>query len=378
MSANRIRSVPIAGAAGKKTRKKKRLPRPSANTVTVRDVARAARVSMATVSRVLNSNTSVDQDLHKRVTAAAARLGYTPHAAARALASQRSRTIGAVIPTLENINFAVGVAALQRRITEAGYTLLLASSNYDLEEELRQVKALAAHGVAGMMLVGARHAAGLYDILQTKKIPFVNTWVMDPEQPCVGFDNRDIGRALANHLLELGHVEFGVISQITGNSDRAAGRVIGIREALAARGVALPQERLTEYPYKITEGQLGMRSLMQSSRRPTAVICGTDVLAFGALIEARQFGVVVPRDLSIVGINDAEFAAHLTPPLTTMRLPADEIGTRAAEYLLGSVGTLPEVTATRVRVSLIVRASTAPPPASPRIPASRPATARPE
>ena len=217
---------------------RKRLPRPSANTVTVRDVARAARVSMATVSRVLNGNTSVDRNLSKRVATAARQLGYTPHAAARALASQRSRTIGAVMPTLENINFAVGVAALQRRIAEAGYTLLLGSSNYDLEEELRQVKALAAHGVAGMMLVGARHAPGLYELLQAKRIPFVNTWVLDSRHPCVGFDNREIGRALANYLLDLGHVEFGVIAQITGHSDRAAGRVIGIREALAARGIA--------------------------------------------------------------------------------------------------------------------------------------------
>jgi LacI family transcriptional regulator len=212
-----------------------------------------------------------------------------------------------------------------------------------------------------MMLVGARHAAGLYELLQAKKIPFVNTWVLDSGHPCVGFDNREIGRALASHLLDLGHVEFGVIAQITGNSDRAAGRVIGIREALAARGVALPQERLIECPHKITEGQLALRALMQSSKRPTAVICGTDVLAFGALIEARQLGVAVPRDLSIAGINDAEFAAHLTPPLTTMRLPADEIGTRAADYLLGSVDSLPAASATQVQVSLIVRASTAPP-----------------
>jgi DNA-binding LacI/PurR family transcriptional regulator len=216
-------------------------------------------------------------------------------------------------------------------------------------------EALAAHGVAGMMLVGARHAAGLYELLQAKKIPFVNTWVLDSGHPCVAFDNREIGRALASHLLDLGHVEFGVIAQITGNSDRAAGRVIGIREALAARGVALPQERLIECPHKITEGQLALRALMQSSKRPTAVICGTDVLAFGPLIEARQLGVAVPRDLSIAGVNDAEFAAHLTPPLTTMRLPADEIGTRAAEYLLGSVNSL-SAAATQVQVSLIVRA----------------------
>jgi LacI family transcriptional regulator len=140
---------------------KKRLPRPSANSVTVRDVASAAGVSVATVSRALNGNSAVAAGLRERVLAAAARLGYTPHAAARALASQRSRTIGAVIPTLENVNFALGIEALQRRLAEAGYTLLLASSNYDPAEELRQVKALAAQGVAGMMLVGGNHAPAI-------------------------------------------------------------------------------------------------------------------------------------------------------------------------------------------------------------------------
>jgi LacI family transcriptional regulator len=344
---------------------KKRQPRPSANTVTIHEVARAAGVSMATVSRVLNGNTTVDQGLCKLVTATANRLGYTPHAAARALASQRSRTIGAVIPTLENINFAVGVAALQRRITGAGYTLLLGSSNYDRQEELRQVKALAAHGVAAMMLVGARHAAGLYELLEAKQIPFVNAWVWDHKHPCVGFDNQEIGRALADHLLDLGHVDFGVIAQAPGKSDRAAGRVIGIRKALAARGLPPPQERMIQHPHKITEGQLAARSLMQSNTRPTALICGTDILAFGALIEARQLGFTVPHDLSIAGINDAEFAAHTTPSLTTMRLPADEIGTGTADYLLARVDSLSALPSKQVQASLIVRASTGPPPRTP-------------
>ncbi len=343
----------------RRRRPKKRLPRPSANMVTAQEVARAAGVSMATVSRVLNGKPSVDEQLRKRVMAAATRLGYTPHAAARALASQRSRTIGAVIPTLENINFAIGVEALQRRITEAGYTLLLASSNYDRDEELRQVRALAAHGVAGMMLVGGCHAPALYELLRAKRIPFVNTWVLDAKHPSVGFDNREIGRTLARHLLDLGHVRFGVISQIAAMSDRAAERVIGIREVLAARGVAPPEERLIERPYKIVEGREALRDLMRFATPPTAVICGTDMLALGALIAAQQLGIVVPRDLSVAGINDVEYAANLAPALTTIRLPADEIGDRAAEYLLGCIDRRPMIATSRVPFELVVRASTA-------------------
>jgi LacI family transcriptional regulator len=352
-----LRVETSARARGARTR----LSRPTANTVTVLDVAKAARVSMATVSRVLNGNMHVDDDLRRRVTDAAKRLGYTPHAAARALASQRSWTIGAVIPTLENVNFAVGVAALQRRISDAGYTLLLGSSNYDRAEELRQVKALAAHGVAGMMLVGGRHAPEVYDLLNAKRIPFVNAWVLDRKHPCVGFDNREIGRALARYLIELGHIRFGVISQVARASDRASERVAGIREVLAGSGAPPPREQLIERPYKIDEGRTALCTLMEAAPRPTAVICGTDMLAFGALIGARQLRLAVPRDLSIAGINDIEYAAHLSPPLTTIRLPADEVGHRAADYLLGRINRGETMRESRVAFNLVVRDSTAAP-----------------
>jgi LacI family transcriptional regulator len=355
---------------------RKRLRRPTANTVTVREVAAAARVSMATVSRALNGNPGVAAELRARVAAAAKRLGYTPHAAARALASQRSHIIGAVVPTLENGNFAVGIAALQRRLAAAGYTLLLGSSNYDRREELRQVKALAAHGLAAIMLVGGRHASGLYEFLHAKNVPFVNTWVLDRAQPCVGFDNREIGTALANHLLELGHTDLGVIAQVTARSDRATRRVLGIRAALAERGLGAPQERFIGEPHKIAEGQLALRALMTSERPPTAVICGTDALAFGALIEAGRLGLAVPGALSIAGINDVEYAQHLMPPLTTVRLPAAEIGARAADYLLARVAGQRVAPVNPVAFELVVRASTAPPPGGVHVARSRHARER--
>ncbi|WP_179284135.1 LacI family DNA-binding transcriptional regulator [Bordetella genomosp. 10] len=340
---------------------KVRQQRPSGNAVTVRDVARMAGVSVATVSRVLNGNDKVAEELRDQVQRTADRMGYTPHAAARALASQRSTTIGAIVPTLEDPNFAVGIAALQKRATEAGYTLLLASSNYDKQEELRQVRTLTAHGIAGLMMVGAQHAPETYEILHAKRIPYVNTWVLDDRHPCVGFDNREIGRIVANYLLDLGHTEFGVIAQRSLESDRAAGRMAGIREALAARGVKPPQEQLIARSHKVMDGQIALRMLMSGARRPTAVVCGTDVLAFGALVEARSLGIDVPRQLSVTGINDIEFSAHTLPPLTTVRLPVEEIGERAADYLLASARGQQAARVAPVPFSLIVRGTTAPP-----------------
>lgn len=338
---------------------KGRLPRPTGNAATIRDVAKAAGVSVATVSRVLNGKSTVAEDLRLEVERVSKTLGYTPHAAARALATQRTMTIGAIVPTLQESNFSTGINELQQRLNKAGYTLLLASSNYDQQEELRQVRALAAHGVAGMLLVGARHATGVYETLDAKNIPYVNTWVLDESQPCVGFDNHEIGETLANYLLDLGHRRFGVIAQESPQSDRAAKRVAGIHDALTARGVAGARQQLIERSHTIVDGQLAFQALMESDPRPTAVICGTDTLAFGALVQAAAMGIRIPEDVSVTGINDVEFAAHLSPPLTTIRLSAEEVGQRAADYLLGRIEGRSVVGRTRVPFSLIVRGSTA-------------------
>ncbi|WP_206996416.1 LacI family DNA-binding transcriptional regulator [Trinickia mobilis] len=339
----------------------KRAPRRTSQAVSVLDVAREARVSTATVSRVLNGSANVGEPLASRVRAVAVELGYTPHAAARALATQRSTTIGAVIPSLENQNFARGVFALQKRIVDAGYTLLLACSYYDPEEELKQVHALVADGIAGLMLVGRTHAPALYQLLAKKNIPFVNCWTVDSQHPYVGFDNVEIGRRLADYLFDLGHRNFGIIVQRVQSSDRAADRISGVREALAARGLELKREHLIETPHRSIEGQNAMKSLMQGPNRPSAVICGTDVLAIGALVQARQSGIEVPRDVSIVGIDDIEFASFTTPPLTTMRLPAEEVGTRSAEYLLDRIAGRSVSAANTLSVDLIVRGTAAAP-----------------
>ncbi|MBU2289045.1 MAG: substrate-binding domain-containing protein, partial [Gammaproteobacteria bacterium] len=189
----------------------------------------------------------------------------------------------------------------------------------------------------------------------------VNTWVLDDEHPSVGFDNYAIGQALANYLMDLGHRDFGVIAQQSPQSDRAAKRVAGIRAALAARGLPEPRQQLIGESHKIVDGQLAFQALMETPRRPTAVICGTDSLAFGALVQAQAMGVSVPGDVSITGINDAEFAEHLTPPLTTVRLEAGVVGARAADHLLARIGGQAVANSTQIPFTLVVRGSTAAP-----------------
>jgi LacI family transcriptional regulator len=336
-------------------------PAETARIATATEVAKLAGVSTATVSRVFNKVGNISANRVDRVLAAASQLGYVPHAAARTLASRRSRLVGAIIPTIENPNFGRAIEALQGILTDNGYTLLLGSSGYDGQKESQQVRALVSQGVDAIVWVGNLHQPETIEFLHRYKVPFVNIWVNDSKYPCIGFDNRDAGQIVANYLLDLGHRNIGVIAGVTRNNDRASLRVSGIRDALEKRGVALPNEMLIERPYRIIEGQMGFRALMESRPTPTAIICGNDILAFGALLEAGRLGFSVPADMSIAGFDDLEFSGALSPSLTTIRIDAEQIGIRTAEHILRLMAGMPVARSTTIPISLIVRGSTAPP-----------------
>jgi LacI family transcriptional regulator len=306
--------------------------------------------------------------LREKVTRAIAELGYVPHGAARALASNRSHTIGAVIPTIDNAIFSKGVQALQRRLGESGYTLLLATSEYDFHREREQAETLVMRGVDGMLLVGQTHAPEVHELLLDKNIPYVHTWVFDEssDHPCVGFDNREAARRIATYLLEIGHRDIGMIAPVTTCNDRASDRILGVRDALAAHNIELSSGRLLECPYSIAHARRRLRALMSAESRPTAVICGNDVLALSALIECRALDIEVPGDVSITGFADLEFAAHFEPGLTTMHIPSEEMGRCAAEYLLARLSGEPVPSKTEFEASLIVRGTTGPPGGRPR------------
>ena len=327
----------------------------------LQDVARRAGVSTATVSRVINGAAPVSEDVRQRVEAASRALGYIPNGVARALSSRRTGAIGAVIPTIENDGFARTVFALQKRLQAAGRTLLLANSDYDLDVELDEVTRLLSQGVDGLVLIGGDHRPELTALVERKHIPLVEIWTLTASAPCVGFDNARQASVLADHLLDLGHRRIAILAGRTEHNDRAAARVMGVRASLAARGLATCGEWLTARPYRIGEGRRGARALMGAAEPPTAIVCGNDQLAFGVLVEARALGLKVPDDLSVAGFGDSDYAEFLDPPLTTMHAPAEEIGDRAASYLLARLAGEPAETMQSVAVDLIVRGSTAPP-----------------
>ena len=325
------------------------------------DVARRAEVSVATVSRVMNTPQVVRPDVRQRVNDVIKDMGYTRNAAARALRSQSNRLFGALVPTLNQAIYAAMIDALQRRLSEKGYLLVVGQTDFSPETELLHVNALIEHGAEALVLVGHAHSPELYQLLERKKIPFINTYTYSPDSghPCVGFDNALATRQMADFVMDLGHQDVAMIVGITKNNDRATERLEGVRQAVAARGMTLNPDYVFESRYTIDGGRHAMRQLLRLERPPTAVLTGSDVLAFGALVECKAQGIAVPEQVSIVGFDDMEFAAHLDPPLTTLQVPVAQMGQNAADYLLACVANEPRYDQVELETRLVVRKTTA-------------------
>lgn len=331
---------------------------------TLHDVARRAGVSTATVSRCLNDPHLVTGSTREAVQKAIDELGYTPHFGGRALASNRSNTIGAVIPTMDNAIFARGLQAFQETLTEAGVTLLVATSNYDSSREFEQIRALVGRGVDGLLLIGTARPRASYEFLDRRRIPYVTAWNYRVDEPgChVGFDNRQAAIEITREVIALGHRRIAMIAGITKDNDRAMDRVEGVRAALAEAGLDGEALRVVEARYSLNHGRHACATLLDAPRPPTAIICGNDVLAVGAIGMAKRRGLHVPRDLSITGIDDIELARIVDPDLTTIHVPHRRMGKTAAQALLAIRDGVTSCPSTLIETHLVRRGSLGPPP----------------
>ena len=327
------------------------------------DVAALAGVSTATVSRVLNGSTAVRPGKRDAVLQAAAQLGFVANGAARALSLRHFHTVGAVIPNIENEEFVRALSALQAGLRKAGYTLVLANVGYDLDDELQEATRMIERGIDGLLLIGDTHRPALFQQTARLSIPVVQAFTLSDTMACVGFDNVRAAGLVADYLLDLGHRRIAIVTGIRKENDRGGARAAGVAAALGRRGLAVRPEHDLIVSFGISAGRDALRQLMTvKGPPPTAVICGTDQLAFGVLIETVARGIDVPRQLSVTGFNDSDYAAYLSPPLTTVRVHASEIGRAAGEQLLARMAGQQTVRSTVIPAELIVRGSTAPPP----------------
>lgn len=324
------------------------------------DVAKLAGVSTATVSRVVNSRGVVTDEVRARVEQAIEALHYVPHAGARALALRRSGTLGAIIPTLNNAIFAEGINGFERCAQSLGYTFILAVSNNDPKQHADLVVRMIERGVDGLLLVGNDHDPAVFDRLEQASVGHVCTWAFDEHAraPNIGFDNAHAMHALVDHLVEHGHRKFGMLAGHSARNDRARERIRGVVNRLNFHGVALPPRCIVEVDYAIKEARKGFWELINNDI--SAIICGNDVIAQGALLEALKMGLSIPEDLSITGFDDLELSAELHPALTSVDVSAHRMGEQAAHALVHAVENKTDVVSARLDTQFVIRETSGP------------------
>jgi len=336
-----------------------------ARRVTIDDVARAAGVHKATVSRALNAETrhQVSSATVERVEHAAEELGYVPNAMARGLRTSSSMTIGVIIPDLRNPFFPPIIRGIENVLQPRGYTALLANTDGSEAVERAGLASLLGRRVDGLIVAsGSRHESALAEVHRAGVLAVMLNRDAGPiPYPLVTGNDAEGIAAAVHHLAGLGHRR---VLHIAGPADfsTSRARTVAFEESAGALGreaVVVEAEALS-----VEAGQNAMdRVLMDGPPRPTAVVAGNDLLALGVLRSLRAHGLDCPGDVSVVGFNDMEFAQDFTPPLTTVRVPTLEMGAEAARLLLEAIASREQEPITvRLPVSLIVRGSTGPAP----------------
>jgi LacI family transcriptional regulator len=237
---------------------------------------------------------------------------------------------------MENAIFARGLQAFQETLADNGVTLLVASSGYDPEKELQQIKTLISQGADGLLLIGHARPEKTYNFLKKRKIPCVLTWNYRTDATCfnVGFNNQKAAAEITRKVIEHGHQQIGMLTGQTEFNDRAVDRITGVRGAMAESG--LSEDQLVTMPsnYSLRDAGDAFMQLIQQHPKLTAIICGNDVLATGAIVRATEMGIKIPDDISITGFDDIDLAEVIHPKLTTVHVPHRRMGQSAAMLLL--------------------------------------------
>lgn len=331
------------------------------SSITINQVAKMAGVSTATVSRALNKPETVSEALKIKIKKIIKKLGYIPNAGARSLMLKRSGTIGVVVPTLDNAIFAQGLAEFQRQLSNAGYQMLVASTNYDPEVESQQIRNLLLQGVEGIALFGCSQKLDLIRLLRTRKLPYIHLGTLSTPLNgfAAGFDNKKAIQLGVEYLIQLGHKHFGMIAGHTKYNDRAIDRVNGVVDLLKRSCLPIKKGLIIEVPYQIQDARIAFTKLLRLNPKITAVICGNDVLAMGALLQAQSQGIQIPKQCSIIGFDNLELSRHMQPSLSTIHIDAIGMWSEAAHHLIDQINGLKKLPRKILtNISLVIRDST--------------------
>ncbi|WP_372921782.1 LacI family DNA-binding transcriptional regulator [Roseovarius sp.] len=329
----------------------------------MREVARRANVSVATVSRALRSPGQVSSATIQKVRSAAEDLGYVYNVTASDILKGRSTVVGLVVPTSSSTLFGETIHGVQDVTAETGFSVIQGATRYDAVTEEALIDSLLERHVHALILTGMTYANEdrIRRLARNGWTRVVVVWEKpgsDPGISYVGIDNRSAAERMTEHLIALGHRRIGLIVGPYSRQARVRHRLEGYRDALEKAGIAFDPDLVMERRPDLLEGREAMDSLMSMEVRPTAVFAASDLLAIGALKAARLRGLSVPGDVSIAGFDDMNFGAYQDPPITTVRVEAYRIGQLAGQIAVEPIGT-PERSYC-LDCDLVIRSSTGP------------------
>ncbi|BCL62265.1 DNA-binding transcriptional regulator CytR [Desulfomarina profundi] len=330
---------------------------------TILDVAKLAGVSTATVSRVINSPEAVREETRDKVTEAMKLCKYKYNALARGFVTKQSNTIGLIIPTINNPVFAESTRGVQDYADRNNIQVLLGNTYYQYKQEEKLVETFREKQVDGLIITTTNPRGAVLKTLVDEEIPFVLLYSTVKKGPMtvVGVDNFRGGYRATEHLVKLGHRRIGMVAGRFSISDRSFHRWHGYRQCLKNNKISYDKALLIQTDYSLTGGRDAVKKLLSLKDPPTAFFCSNDFLALGAMKGARELGLQLPRDLSIVGFDDIRIASYVIPELTTIRQPAYDIGKLGADLLFQRIGGCMKPVHRMLDLSLIVRESTAGP-----------------
>ena len=333
---------------------------------TILDVAKLSGVSTATVSRVINSPETVREVTRKKVTEAMKLCNYKYNALARGFVTKKSNTIGLIIPTINNPVFAESTRGVQDYADLHKIQLLLGNTYYRHDQEEKLIKTFREQQVDGLVITSTNPKGTILKTLMNEKLPFVLLYstIKNGAMTVVGVDNTKGGYLATEHLVNLGHQRIGMVAGRFSISDRSFHRWHGYKQCLKNYNISYDRNLLAQTDYSLIGGKDAAKKLLSLSNPPTAIFCSNDYLALGAMKGARELGLNLPEDLSVVGFDDIQIASYMIPELTTVRQPAYEIGKLGAKLLFDKIEGQDSPVQQMLDLTLLERDSTSTAPAS--------------
>lgn len=311
---------------------------------TIIDVANLAGVSTATVSRVINSPDKVRPETREKVQRAMKLCRYNYNALARGFITKHSRILGIIIPSITNPIFAESTRGIQDIASARGYHTILGNTDYQPEKEAKFIQVFREMQVDGMLVTTTNLKSRALQNLTDDRFPFILLYSTVRQGPLstIGIDNFLGGYQATEYLIQHGHRRIAMLAGDFSISDKSFHRWHGYRKCLKDHNISYQSDLLVQSMFALENGKKGIIKLLSQKKRPTAAFCANDFLAIGAMEGARELGLRIPDDLSVVGFGDIPLSAYLDPCLSTIRQPAYDMGERGAEVLLDKLITTPE------------------------------------